>query len=188
MALLVNWPPRRLWIPWSSAFTSSALYILTVLYASQSTILSRVRSVGGSPSHTILVLRVLSELASLSLATTIAAVFEGLQCMLVSRGKQTSGQTDGAGFELSNYLGLDSGTGILGLLGMALGRRVSKITTRSWSIIRLVAIVMIPLLNILIMGKSLLLLQFGDFRSQLKRIFRIIIILQKVHLTRSDLR
>ena len=141
--------PRHIWIPWLSGLTALTFYLLTVLYASQSTLLSQIRFVGSSPSYTILVLRVLSEIASLLLATTIAAVFQRLQSMLVSRSSH-------GGMRLTDYLGLEAGTGVLGLLSMALGTGVSKMTTRVWGTIRLVSIIIVPLLNILIMGKSLL--------------------------------
>ena len=99
----------------------------------------------------LLVLRVFSEMASILLAATLAAVFERLQCTLASRS------SDG-GITLTDYLALEVGTSVSGLLGMVLGKGISKITTRTWSAVRLVSVAMIPLLNILIMGESSLLI------------------------------
>jgi hypothetical protein len=157
MPFSVSWLPRHLWLSWSSAFASSCLYILTVLYASWPTMWSQYQSIGGSSSNKILVLRVVSELASLSLATTIAAAFERVQCMLLSRRRLLKRD----GVSLSNYLGLDSGTGVLGLLAIAFGRRIPAITTRSWGFLRLSAILLIPLLNVLIMGMPHIILVYS---------------------------
>lgn len=155
-------------MPWLSAFLSLALYTLTVLYCSDTETLSRIQPVGASPSHSILTLRVLSELASLSLAATIAMVFDELQCVLVfQRGSVDTSH----GISLASYLGLDPGTGVMGLLGMVFGRRVPNLTARVWSSIRLGAIIMIPILNILIMGESIssMFLVFPTFSLVRKR-------------------
>jgi hypothetical protein len=72
-----------------------------------------------------LVLRVLSEVAGLLLATTIAGTFEEIQWMLIGRNAH------GPGLSFTDYLGLDPGTGVLGLFNLFLGTRIRKFSSSS---------------------------------------------------------
>ena len=134
---------------WLSAICALALLILTSIYAGNSSLLAGHRSIGRSPSNVLLVLRVLSELAGVMLATTIAGTIEVVQWTLISRhgGKKGTSFTD--------YLVMHAGTGVPGLLRLAFGHGVPKVSSRFWSIARLAGIAMVPLLNVVIMSKYL---------------------------------
>jgi hypothetical protein len=131
---------------WVMALLALAFFILTALYAFRSTVASNVQIIGSSPSRPTTVLRVLSELVAIFLAGTISGVFERLQHMFVSYRR--------SGLRLTDYLGLDAGTGIFGLLGIFLRREGQRFPTRVWSAIRLSAMALVPVLSVLIMSKS----------------------------------
>jgi hypothetical protein len=130
---------------WLSAFLTLILLVLTTLYASQATLMSKVRLIYSSRSHTIFILRALSEVTSILLATTMASAFERVQWLFVV-GKD--------GIQLPDYLALEAGTGVMGLLLLAAGKAVPRVTTRIWSAVRLISIVLVPVLGVLIMSKS----------------------------------
>lgn len=131
---------------WLSALLALALLILTSVYAGNSSLLAGHPSIGRSPSNVLLVLRVLSELAGVMLATTIAGTLEMLQWMLISR------QRGKKGMSFTDYLVMNAGTGVPGLLRLAFGRDVPKLSSRFWSMTRLTGIAMVPLLNVVIMS------------------------------------
>ena len=157
-----KWLPR--WVPfkegrvlglakqtllsWISLILALFFFAWTVAYASKKSGLSDLKFVYESKSKTILVLRVLSEAASLFLATTIHSTFEVVQWVLTSR-------TDGVG--LSQFLALQSSTGPLGLIVLALGRglpaREWPMKARLMAMLRLLAEVTIPVLAVLVMSK-----------------------------------
>lgn len=132
---------------WLSAVCALALVILTSIYAGNSSLLAGHQSIGRSPSNVLLVLRVLSEMAGVMLATTIAGTVEVVQWALISR------QGGKKGMSFTDYLILHAGTGVPGLFRLAFGRGVPKISSRFWSIARLVGIAMVPLLNVVIMSE-----------------------------------
>lgn len=132
---------------WLSAISALALLILTSIYAGNSSLLGEHQSIGRSPGNVLLVLRVLSELAGVMLATTIAGTLEVVQWTLISRkgGKM--------GMNFTDYLVMHAGTGVPGLFQLAFGRGVPKLSSRFWSIVRLMGIAMVPLLNVVIMSE-----------------------------------
>lgn len=86
-------------------------------------------------------------MAGVMLATTIAGTVEVVQWALISR------QGGKKGMSFTDYLILHAGTGVPGLFRLAFGRGVPKISSRFWSIARLVGIAMVPLLNVVIMSE-----------------------------------
>lgn len=136
---------RQLRLAWTSAILTIIFLILTAVYASQVTMTSRMRFLYSSSSNTIFVLSTLSGLTGVSLAGTIAAAFERFQWLLVSRKD---------GLQLTKFLGLQAGTGVTGLLVLTVGAgHPCMSTTRLWSAVRLVSIVLVPALGILIMSE-----------------------------------
>jgi hypothetical protein len=131
-------------LAWLSAFLTLVFLTLTSLYASQTMFTVKERIAHSSESYAIFILRLLSEIAGVLLAMTVAAAFERVQWLLVVR-------TDGTW--LTNYLALQAGTSVMGLLALTVGRGVSRVTTRLWSAIRLVSVVLIPALGVIIMSK-----------------------------------
>jgi hypothetical protein len=133
-------------LAWTSAALTAVFLILTAIYSSHTTAVSHVRFLYSSSSHTIFVLSVLSGLTGLFLAATITSAIEKVQWVLVSRKD---------GLQLSKYLSLQAGTGVMGLLILTggVGHSIWS-STRLWSATRLASIILIPALGILIMSKS----------------------------------
>ncbi|EFQ27281.1 uncharacterized protein GLRG_01776 [Colletotrichum graminicola M1.001] len=93
-----------------------------------------------SPKNPILILRVLTELCAITLAALVVVVVEDLQWALASRP---------GGISLLHFVGLDSGTGVWGLLRL--------LATAEWkhkysSLFRLLVICSIPLPGVILMG------------------------------------
>lgn len=130
---------------WVSAFLAVVFLVLTSLYASQSASSWRERIAFSSVGRSIFVLRALSEVTGVLLAATVAAAFGKVQWLLMV-GK--------SGAWLTDYLALQAGTPPMGLLALATKRGVSRVTTRLWSAIRLVSLVLIPVLGVLVMSKQ----------------------------------
>jgi hypothetical protein len=138
---------RGLSLSWLSALLALVCLILTITYAFYPQSVSHLKAIGGSPSSALLVLRILSEIAGVLLAATIAAAFEKLQFILVAR------DGDGGGLRFLDYLSLQAGAGMPGLIGAAVWRGGIEMATRIWSIVRLISIVLVPILNIVAMSK-----------------------------------
>jgi hypothetical protein len=130
------------WLAWAGALLTVGFLILTSVYASDATAASHIRFLYSSSSNTIFVLSVLSSFTGLFLTATIAATFEKVQWLLISRP---------GGLRLSKYLSLQPGTGLMGLLTLIFGR--SRVATRMWALVRLETLVLVPIVSILIMSK-----------------------------------
>jgi hypothetical protein len=130
------------------ALSALGLHILTTLYAFRPEFITRYHVIGRSPSRGLFILRVLSELAALMAAATIATAFEKVRWMNMGHNGNKRG------VPLADYIALEPGTGVSGLLQMAIGLRKSGFTSRTWSAIRLIATVIIPLLSVLIMSMT----------------------------------
>lgn len=129
---------------WLSAILSLLLLILTIAYASRWIGVSRYQSLGSSRSHTILILRILSELTTTALGLTLAFTIERVQWRLIIRE---------CGQPFLSFLGLSPGTGIFGLLRLS-GRRGPFMASWRWlSISRLALLAVLPILNVVIFGK-----------------------------------
>jgi len=81
------------------------------------------------------------------LAATISAPFNTLKTILVARNNPPRG----LGF--LDYLVLQEGSGFSSLVSIVAWRGKVGIVTRLWSITRLNAIVLVPVLNIVVMSK-----------------------------------
>jgi hypothetical protein len=129
---------------WLPACLTLILLTLTALYAFRPG-LWKSEFINSSQSNAIFVLRALSEATGFLLAITISSAFEITQWLL----------TVGAdGMALTDYLALQPGTGMLGLMGFAVGRTKGHGQTILWSILRLVTMLLLPGLGVLIMCKS----------------------------------
>ena len=127
------------------AVLSFLFLVLTVAYASRWIEVSQYRSIGSSRTYTILILRVLSELTTIALGLTVALTIERLQWHNIVRQK---------GQPYLSYLGLSPGTGFLGLAKLSFGRGSLTAPWRWWSMYRLALLAVLPVLNIIIFGKS----------------------------------
>jgi uncharacterized integral membrane protein len=132
---------RISWLAWTAFLFTVGFLILTLVYASSATATSHIRFLYNSSSKTIFVLSVLSSITGLFLTATIAATFERVQWLLISRPN---------GVRLSRYLSLQPGTGLMGLLVLVFGG--SRAMTKMWAVVRLVALSLVPILSIVIMS------------------------------------
>ncbi|GKT50503.1 uncharacterized protein ColSpa_10684 [Colletotrichum spaethianum] len=114
---------------------------LTTVYSTGSAkALMRLNFFVMSSKNSIFILRVLTELCAITLAALVVVVVEDLQWALASRP---------GGVSLLHFVGLDSGTGVWGLLRL--------LATAEWkykysSLFRLLVICSIPLPGVILMG------------------------------------
>ena len=134
-------------LAWVSALLSLFFFTLTVSYAAEKTKLSRLEFVRSSRSNTLLILHVLSEVASVFLDITIYSTFEVVQWVLISRP---------GGIRLAQFLALQSSTGPLGLISLVMGKGLPSkqwpVKPRVMALLRLVARLTVPVLAVLIMS------------------------------------
>ncbi|KAF2676298.1 hypothetical protein K458DRAFT_410522 [Lentithecium fluviatile CBS 122367] len=139
---------RQTLLAWSSTILATAFFFMTVAYATRKSRLTSVSFVHASQSSTIMTLRVLSEAAGIFLACSVYSTFEVVQWVLISQAK---------GMCLPQFLALQSSTGPLGLLSIALGQGLPKcewpMKPRLMSLLRLVAQAAVPLIGVLIMSR-----------------------------------
>ncbi|OAP58486.1 hypothetical protein AYL99_07576 [Fonsecaea erecta] len=140
---------RGIAIAWVPACFTVILLALTALYAIRPS-LWKSDFINSSPSNAIFVLRALSEVTAFLLAITVASSFELLQWLLTVRE---------GGIPLTEYLCLQEGTGILGLIKLTAEAR-SSARTRLWGGLRLLAVVLLPILGVLIMSEVGTVLRF----------------------------
>ncbi|KAJ5000292.1 hypothetical protein K4K48_002899 [Colletotrichum sp. SAR 10_66] len=130
-----------LWWTWALWLLGALMVTLTGLYSTGSAkALMKQSFFVASPQNSILLLRVLTELCAVVLAALVVVVVEDLQWALASRP---------GGVSLLHFVGLDSGTGVWGLLRL--------LATADWkekysSLFRLLVICSIPLPGIILMG------------------------------------
>lgn len=136
---------KKSWLVWTAAILTTAFLILTSVFASDVSATSHIKFLYSSSSNSIFALSVLSSFTGLFLGALIASTFEKVQWLLISRQR---------GLRMTNFLTLQPGTGIMGLLTLLLGRGLDlKSSTRFWAAVRLTSILLVPTLSILIMSK-----------------------------------
>lgn len=136
-------------LAWSSTILATAFFLMTVAYATRKAQFSSASFVHASQANTIMVLRVLSEVAGIFLAGSVYSTFETVQWVLISRPE---------GMRFPQFLALQSSTGPLGLLAIALGQGLPTgewpMKPRLMSLLRMVAQAVIPLTGVLIMSRT----------------------------------
>jgi hypothetical protein len=137
-------PCRQIPVAWACLLLTTALFVLTTLFANNSAILMNVRAVSTSISRPISMLRLLSGVMDALLFASCSAAFERLQWVLVSRRK---------GISAAGFVSLSASTGLTGLLVLALGSSGKDKTARMFALMRLLAIVLCPALGIILMSK-----------------------------------
>ncbi|KAH8590742.1 hypothetical protein B0O99DRAFT_300340 [Bisporella sp. PMI_857] len=131
---------------WTLIVLTLILLVITCLQARRSIVTRNFPIVNQSRSYSILLLRAFSELTGLSLWATISTTLERLKWVMICRKGQSRAK-------FVEFLALQEGTSILGLLSLATGGAVPSFKTRLWSITRLLFIVFIPGIGILIMSQ-----------------------------------
>ncbi|KZL74783.1 major facilitator superfamily transporter [Colletotrichum tofieldiae] len=132
---------RFVWWTFGLWLLGALMMTLTTVYSTGSAkALMRLNFFVTSSKNSLLILRVLTELCAVTLAALVVVVVEDLQWALASRP---------GGVSLLHFVGLDSGTGVWGLLRL--------LATADWkhkysSLFRLLVICSIPLPGIILMG------------------------------------
>ncbi|KAK3380745.1 hypothetical protein B0T24DRAFT_697447, partial [Lasiosphaeria ovina] len=144
---------------WLLMLLTTCLVLLTALQASGSMLTRNFVLVNQSRSYSIFFLRVISELAGLSLAATLAATLERLKWAMVmmaaAMGRNDSLDTKTARkpARLVDFLALDESTTALGLLLLLFAPSVTSSRARLLSLCRLVILAVVPVTGILIMSR-----------------------------------
>ncbi|KIW89243.1 uncharacterized protein Z519_10096 [Cladophialophora bantiana CBS 173.52] len=136
-------------VAWVPACLTAILLALTALYAIRPD-LWKSHFINSSPGNAIFVLRALSEATGFLLAITVASAFELVQWLLTVRT---------GGIPFTEFLCLQEGTGILGLMQLTAGAK-SRARTRFWGGLRLLALVLLPVLGVVIMSEVGTVLRF----------------------------
>ncbi|KAF2432163.1 hypothetical protein EJ08DRAFT_136752 [Tothia fuscella] len=148
---------RQIWLYISAAGIAIGLLVTTSIYASEAGFSGGMRFVYSSSSNTIFVLSVLSGITGLLITATIEGSIERLQWLLLVRGD---------GLNLAKFLSLHAGTGPMGLLTLLFGRGFPVFSsTRAWSAVRLISMVLVPILGILIMSDVNTKMSFHPIRN-----------------------
>ncbi|KAE9378400.1 hypothetical protein N431DRAFT_501051 [Stipitochalara longipes BDJ] len=140
-------------------FLTLSLLALTCLQASGSIVTRNITLVNQSRGYPIFILRTFSELASVSLSATISATLERIKWAMICREGRSRAR-------FVDFLALQDGTTVLGLLSLAVGAAVPSFTTRVWSIIRLIVMILVPGIGILIMSQVQIQMAFSPAPSE----------------------
>lgn len=126
-----------------------ALFFLTLtcLQARGSVLTNGIHFINQSGGYSLFVLRVISELAGMSLSAAISASLERIKWTLPSLTKSKSRS------QFQDFLALDESTKVLALVSLVANGRTLQ--TRLWSIARLLFILVIPITGIVIMSMYL---------------------------------
>lgn len=120
-------PVTQLVLTWLLLLLTAAVFILTVYYAFNTTILTKSRLVSLSPTNTILIIRVLSGVTGFLMIALVASSSERINWMLVARKK---------GSTMSDFLSLSATTDHLGLLAIIFSKGRNLFTSRGWALLR----------------------------------------------------
>ncbi len=131
---------------WILIILTLSLVVLTCLQAQGSVLTRNSLLIGHSRGYSIFFLRAFSELAGLSLAATISATLERVKWALLCRGSSKRPT------RFLDFLALQEGTTVIGLLSLAATPGVSSLWTRLWSVVRLALMVLIPATGVVIMS------------------------------------
>lgn len=139
---------RQTILAWSSTLLAMAFFLMTIAYATRTGRFPRPHFVHASQSSTILILRILSEAHGIFLAGSVYSTFEVMQWVLISRAE---------GLQLPQFLALQSSTGPLGLMAIALGKGLPPgdwpMRPRLMSLLRLIAQAVVPLTGVMVMSE-----------------------------------
>lgn len=139
---------------WLLILLTTVLILLTALQANGSVLTKNIPLVSHSGSYSIFFLRVISELAGLSLAATLAVTLEQVKWAIVTIGSGGELTEASRAARLVEFLALDIGTTIPGLLRLLVSPSISSLKARLWSLGRLITMIVVPVTGVLIMSMS----------------------------------
>jgi len=146
---------RRFRQEWFLVLLTTALILLTALQANGSALTRNIPLVSHSGSYSIFFLRIISELAGLSLAATLAVTLEQVKWAIVTIGSGNDLTESSRASQLVEFLALDIGTTIPGLLRLLVSPSISSLKARLWSLVRLITMIVVPVTGVLIMSASI---------------------------------
>ncbi|KAK0610762.1 hypothetical protein B0T14DRAFT_570695 [Immersiella caudata] len=138
---------------WIFTLLTTILLLLTALQANGSVLTKDLPLVSHSRSYSIFFLRVISELAGLSLAATLAVTLEQAKWAIVAMAGGDELTEESRSKRLIEFLALDVGTTIPGLFQLLVSPSVSTFRARMWSLGRLITMVVVPVTGVLVMSK-----------------------------------
>jgi hypothetical protein len=136
---------RQVWWLWLCLLVTTALFIITALYASHPSLFSAAGYFTTSISRPVRNLRILSGVTDILFAATFSSVLERIQWSLIVRKR---------GLRFTELLALYASTRYLGLLKLAYKKGSLDAVARAISQIRLLVAVCYAVLGIVIMSKS----------------------------------
>ena len=120
-------PVTQLVLTWLLFLLTASAFILTVYYAFDTTILTKSRLVGLSPTNTILIIRVLSGVTGFLMIALVASCSDRINWMLVAKKK---------GSRMTDFLSLSATTDHLGLLTIIFSAGKNLFSSRGWAFLR----------------------------------------------------
>jgi hypothetical protein len=139
---------------WFLILLTVILILLTALQANGSVLTKNLPLVSNSRSYSIFFLRVISELAGLSLAATLSVTLEQVKWAAVTIGSGHEPTESSRAKRLAEFLALDIGTTIPGLLRLLISPSISSLKARMWSLGRLITMIVVPVIGVLIMSMA----------------------------------
>lgn len=134
-------PLRQLWWSWTVAGLAIAAYLLTVCYAFGNTSLRYLSFASLSPTRTLLVLRVLSEVAGLLAGSLVYLCSDRALWMLIARKR---------GAKLGAFLALTSASGPWTWINLVC-RNIRGGRSLTW--VRVVAAVVVPVMSVVVLSQ-----------------------------------
>lgn len=126
---------------WLLLLTTVVFFALTLLYATNTIPLQDYHTASSSRSRAVALLNILSQITGFFLAAIMTIAIDTTRWLLMSRGE---------GLMLSDFLGMQSNASPWALLTLICGRG-TRITARGWSLLRLLATLLVPLLSIVLL-------------------------------------
>jgi hypothetical protein len=136
---------RQVWWLWLCLLLTTALFVVTALYASRPGVFPAVGYFTASISRPVRNLRVLSGVTDILLAATFSSALERTQWAFIVRKR---------GLRFTELLAFHASTGYLGLLKLAYGKGSLDAVARAISQIRLLVAVCCAVSGIIIMSES----------------------------------
>jgi len=139
-------------LSWICLILTILFFILTIVYASWPTFLTRPRAIRASSSYTILVLRTLSQIVDALLGICLVMALEKMQWYYIARGNPGDQRDDQSGETFALISAIAPSTGVVGILQTLCRTTVKLGAVKLWSLARLGFLALLFALGLLIMS------------------------------------
>ena len=139
---------------WFLILLTVILILLTALQANGSVFTKNLPLISNSRSYFIFFLRAISELAGRSLAATLSVTLEQVKWAAVTIGSGHEPTESSRAKRLAEFLALDIGTTIPGLLLLLISPSISSLKARMWSLGWLITMIVVSVTGVLIMSMT----------------------------------